>query len=98
MIYKNVTKFAFNCIFFYPGCFKSGLYGGEKTKTKQIIFKKKQKSNKNQEKTSKQKILKKNTKNKNKNEKERKQKYVLVMGEDCLSCLTCVLSFCLFEQ
>ena len=20
------------------------------------------------------------------------------MGEDCLSCLTCVLSFCLFEQ
>ena len=23
---------------------------------------------------------------------------IYVMGEDCLSCLTCVLSFCLFEQ
>jgi hypothetical protein len=52
VIYKNVTKFAFNCIFFYPRCFKSGLYGGKKTKTKQIIFKKKQikqKSRKNKQ-------------------------------------------------
>jgi len=23
---------------------------------------------------------------------------IIHMGEDCLSCLTCVLSFCLFEQ
>lgn len=75
---KNVTKFAFNCIFFYPGCFKSGLIWGKKTKTKQIIFKKKQikqKSRKNKQ----AKNFEKNTKNKNKNEKERKQKYFLVI-------------------
>lgn len=87
MIYKNVTKCAFNCIFFYPGCFKSGLYGGKKTKTKQIIFKKKQKSNKNQEKTSKQKILKKNTKNQKQKWKRKKTKICFsnTIPSKCLS-------------